>query len=167
MSISLLELRYIKQFYIIVLGLIFLQFGCKNEDSSVLTLEDTICVEENSVTEKNQARKLILGKWEWIKTIYPGWTDPIIETPESKNENRTYEFTEEKMNIYVNGNLTSEHKYVVQLWGEGTTLEEETLVVKFEETGWQSMLKISTSGKYLSLVNSYNDAGGDICLQKQ
>jgi hypothetical protein len=60
----------------------------------------------------------------------------------------------------------TEELYEIKFWGEGSNTADEILVVKFfkltGEFQGASMLFLDTSGSCLTLVNSYNDAGGDL-----
>lgn len=56
--------------------------------------------------------------------------------------------------------------YEIQFWGEGTSHVDSILVVRYD-TGSRSILSINTDGTCLKIGNSYNDAGGDSCYQKE
>lgn len=149
----------------IALGLTCLLFGCAN-DNIITEQENDDCATENPVQTKDLAISLIVGKWNWIKTTYASrGTGTTIITPESTNKKMTYEFTNDKLKIYTNGDITNEFNYKVQFWGEGSNNVDEILVVKYD-TGGTSILFINISGTCLRLVNSYNDVGGDLTLQK-
>lgn len=81
----------------------------------------------------------------------------------------TFEFSGEKVRILENSTLTEE-KYEIEFWGEGTNTVDDILVVRFfkltGEFQGTSMLQLNTSGTCLTLVNSYNDAGGDLNFKR-
>lgn len=142
-------------------SLVFFFLSCSNEEFLDKS-ENLECYVEDAIKTKELAKLLIVGKWNWIKTTYASrGVEKMILTPESENEIKTYEFTNNKLKIFSNDTLTEELNYTIQFWGEGTNTVDEILVVVYE-TGGRSILFLNKSGDCLSLVNSYNDAGGDL-----
>ncbi|MEQ8881235.1 MAG: hypothetical protein RLO12_20325 [Fulvivirga sp.] len=80
---------------LILFSFLIISLGCaqENNDNDILSGQDIACCND-IVQSKNLAKKLILGKWIWNKTVYPrrgfGTT---IETPESTNKELIYEFS--------------------------------------------------------------------------
>lgn len=154
-----------KELHFIALGLTCLLFGCSNKNE-ITEQEYVDCATENPVRTKDLAKNLIVGKWDWTMTTYlRRGTGTTIITPESANKKMTYEFTNDKVKIVTDGEISGELDYEVQFWGEGTNHVDEILVVKYG-TGGISILLIDISGTCLRLVNSYNDVGGDLTFQK-
>lgn len=91
--------------------------------------------------------------------------ETTIETPESKNSERIYEFSDDKLKIYIDGDMTTEMGYEVQFWGVETGSNNPPLAVRYEDGGL-SMLVINSKGECMGLINSFNDAGGDSCFEK-
>lgn len=153
---------------LLFLGLIFLISNCTYD--SVDKSEETDCFINDKVNSKEQARTLILGRWNWVKTTYTRrGTGIMTDTPYSTDKVITYKFLENKVQILENNNLTEE-LYEIKFWGEGTNTVDEILTVRFfkltGEFQGTSMLFLSPSGTCLTLVNSYNDVGGDLTFKR-
>ena len=162
---------------LIFVGLIFCFSRCsedsldqiRNEDVQVQSEE---CLLEETIKEKELAKSAVIGKWKWIKTRYSSrGTKETIETPLSTNKEKVFEFVGDKLNIYENGILILESNYEIKYWGEGTNTVDEQLNIWFfkpqtAEYGGTSVLFLSTSSTCLKLVNSYDDAGGDLYLKR-
>lgn len=127
---------------------------------------------DDFIQSKDSAKKLILGKWEWTMTSYSGrGRGDIIITPLSTSTSMLFEFEEDKLRIYENDDLSEEVNYKIEFLGEGTNLEDEQLVITYinPRTAMHdgtSMLFLSSSSTCLKLVNSYNDAGGDLSFKR-
>jgi hypothetical protein len=153
---------------VLFLGLILLMANCTYD--TIDKGETTECPIDNNIKSKETAYTLIIGKWNWIKTTYTTRGAGITtETPLSTQKTLTFEFTGEKVRILENSTLTEE-KYEIEFWGEGTNTVDDILVVRFfkltGEFQGTSMLQLNTSGTCLTLVNSYNDAGGDLNFKR-
>ena len=73
------------------------------------------------------------------------------------------------MQVFETNDLTEE-LYEIKFWGEGSNTGDNILVVRFfgltGEFQGASMLFLSTSGTCLTLVNSYNNEGGDLNFKR-
>jgi hypothetical protein len=151
--------------HFLMIGLISILVNCTNDN--IIEEQTTECSTAGFVTTKDQARLLIVGKWNWIRTTHSGrGFATTTETPQSTNNKMIFEFTDEKVKIFTNDILTSQVDYTLQFWGEGSNNIDEIPVVKYGN-GRTSMLFLSTSGSCLRLVNSYDDAGEDLELQRE
>ena len=153
---------------LLFIGLIFLMSNCVYD--SVDRSITTDCFIDDKVNSKEQAKILILGNWNWVKTTYTRrGTGKTTETPYSTNKELTYIVLDNKVQILENNNLTEE-LYEIKFWGEGTNTVDEILTVRFfkltGEFQGTSMLFLSPSGTCLTLVNSYNDVGGDMTFKR-
>jgi hypothetical protein len=155
-----------KLFIPFVIGLISL-ISCRKD-----TFEENILFQECEINKKTEskeiAKKQILGEWIWVQTSTPSRAlqTTIIETPKTTNKNYTYKFTESTLEIFENQELMNRVNYEVLYWGEGTNLQENLLTINFlyinsGNRRGRSILFLSESGTCMTLVNSYNDAGGD------
>ena len=62
-----------------------------------------------------------------------------------------------------------EKAYEVRFWGEGTNTVDPILTIRTADpvSGYGvSVLRLDSGLSCLELINSYNDAGGDISLKK-
>ena len=99
----------------------------QNEDVQVQNEE---CFLEETIKEKEFAKRAIVGRWEWIKTSYSGrGRNETIETPFSTNKEKVFEFVGDKLNIFENGILIQESNYEIKYWGEGTNTVDEKLTI--------------------------------------
>ncbi len=145
-------------------GLLFIIDSCTY--NTINKVELTNCSIDDIVKSKETAKTLIIGKWNWVKTTYTTrGTGITTETPLSTNKNLIFEFTDKKLRVFDSNALTEE-LYEIKFWGEGSNTVDDILVVKFYKLTGEfqgtSMLFLSTSGACMTLVNSYNDVGGDL-----
>ncbi len=149
-------------------GLIFILGNCTYD--SIDNGQTADCSIGDIVKSKDIAKTLIIGKWIWIKTTYARRGSGITtETPLSTDKTLTFEFTEKKIGVFENNDMTEE-KYEIVFWGEGSNTVDDILVIRFfkltGEFKGTSMLFLNTSGTCLTLGNSYNDAGGDLNFKR-
>lgn len=128
------------------------------------------CPTDEIVRTKESAAALLMGKWEWIKTFYVNRASgQYVETSFSSGKQITFEFKTDKV-IITENNIITEEAYEVIVSEFNVSLAEQELKVNFiKETGElreSSILRISILGDCLTLVNSYDDAGGDLNFQK-
>lgn len=149
---------------LLFIGLILLMGNCTYEvaDKS----EITACSSDRIVKSKEQARALILGKWDWVQTTYQRrGAGTIIETPSTTGKILIFNFFDDKMQILENNQLT-EVAYEIKFWGEDTNAVEEILTIRFftltGEFRNMSLLLLNPSGTCLILDNSYNGTGGNL-----
>ncbi len=153
-----------KKVGLLFIGLILFMGNCTYD--AVEKSEITDCSIDEIVKSREKARALILGKWNWVQTTYNRRGVGITtETPNSTGKVLTFKFFDNKVQILENNNLTEE-TYEIKFWGEGTNTVDEILVVRFfkltGEFQGTSLLFLNASGTCLTLVNSYNDIGGDL-----
>ena len=132
-----------------------------------------ICTIAAAVQEKPAAQAGVLGDWQWLQTRYPtrgtAPTDTRVETPQSTGKNRVYRFTADRFIILEEGQPVFEKAYEVRFWGEGTNTVDPVLTIRTADpvSGYGvSVLRLDSGLSCLELINSYNDAGGDISLKK-
>ena len=131
------------------------------------------CFNEEVVVEKEIAKKLIVGKWHWQQTIYSSrGAETTVKTPATTNKTIDLLVTNRVLHWYENDSLVLTQGYEIEFWDEGTTtVSLETLVVIYVDlvtgrpTG-RSILSLSKAGVCLTLIDSYDDAGGDTFYQK-
>lgn len=92
-------------------------FGCSNEHNEEL-------------------HSKLIGKWKWIESS--GGIDGRTETPKTRGNAVTIEFTRTTMKTFVNGNLESEINYEIQVGSSITTTQKTDLIV-FENGTIQSV----------------------------
>jgi len=153
---------------LLFLGLLFILGSCTNDTIEIVQITD--CSTDDNVKSKETAKALIIGKWNWVKTTYTRRGVGITtETQLSTDKTLTFEFTDKKVRVFDNNDLTEE-LYEIKFWGEGSNTVDDILVVKFfkltGEFQGTSMLFLDTSGSCLTLVNSYNDVGGDLNFKR-
>ena len=113
---------------LLFIGLILLMGSCTYEN--IEKSHVTACPID-SVKSKEKAQTLILGTWNWVKTTYTiRGTGTTIETPYSTEKVLTYKFTDNKVQILENNNLTEEF-YEIKLWGEGANTVDKILAIRF------------------------------------
>jgi hypothetical protein len=69
----------------------------------------------------------LIGKWKWIESS--GGIDGRTETPESRGNAVTIEFTRTTIKTFVNGNLEFEVNYEIQSGSSIRTTEKTDLIV--------------------------------------
>jgi hypothetical protein len=152
-------------FFIII---IFLLNSCSdNEMQEQLVIG---CPTDEIVRTKESAAALLIGKWEWIKTFYVNSASGYyVETSYSSGKQITFEFKADKV-IITENNIISEETYEIIVTELNASLAEQVLKVNFINANGElresSILRLSTSGQCLTLINSYDDAGGDLNFQK-
>lgn len=153
-------------FFITVL---FLLNSCSDDDAMQNELVIG-CPTEKIVQSKESAAPLLIGKWEWIKTFYVNRPDGTsVETSYSSGKQIFFDFKDDKV-IITENNIITEETYEIVASELNTALTEQQLKINFiKATGElreSSILRLSISGQCLTLVNSYDDAGGDLNFQK-
>ncbi|GCC53405.1 hypothetical protein SanaruYs_36490 [Chryseotalea sanaruensis] len=128
------------------------------------------CPTDEIVRTKESAAALLIGKWEWIKTFYVNRASGnSVETSFSSGKQITFEFKADKV-IVTENNIVTEETYEIVFFDINSSQAEQELKINFiAETGEireSSILHISILGDCLTLVNSYDDAGGDLNFQK-
>lgn len=147
---------------------ILLSLSCSDAD-----LEKSLvigCPTEDIVQIKEDAQRLLAGKWEWIKTFYINRASGnYIETSYDAGKSIFYEFGIGKVTITEN-NVSREETYEILVDEAMASFAEQQLKINFINANGElresSLLLLSTTGQCLTLVNSYDDAGGDLNFQK-
>ncbi|GAB2786560.1 hypothetical protein GCM10027275_33830 [Rhabdobacter roseus] len=134
--------------------------------------QEETCSVEDEVKRKETAQELIIGRWNWLKTTYlTRGADLSTQTPTTTQHSRVFEFGRDTLKIFENNALVKAQLYEIKYWGEGTNTVDDVLTVRYldaekKELTGVSILRLSTSGQCLMLVNSYNDAGGDVNFRR-
>ena len=166
-------LRYkmkMKTIKLLILGQAFIFLGCTY--NSYVPKQVTDCSVDSMVKSQETAKIKIIGKWDWVKTTYSGrGILTTTQTPTTTNSNMNYEFKENTVSIYVNGQMTGELTYDIKYFGEGTNTVDDILVIRFFNTktsqySQSTLLYLSTSFDCLTLINSHSDAGGDLTFRR-
>lgn len=128
------------------------------------------CPTDEVAQTKENAAVLLLGKWEWIKTFYTNRASGnYVETSYSSGKQIFFEFKTDKV-IITENNVVTEERYEIIVDEVGTAMAEQQLKINFTTTAGElreiSLLRVSASGQCLTLINSYDDAGGDLNFQK-
>ena len=149
------------------LFVLLLASGCINHE-----IEESIisCNCDNPAKQLDIANSLILGEWTWISTDFHNrGSESYFETPQNTNSQITYKFTADTLTIIKNGTNIYKERYSVGHFGDiSKTPTDSSLVVKYIHSDTLvgiSMLYIENN--CMKLVNSYNDAGGDVLLTKK
>lgn len=154
-------------------ALIFIVFLILFNNCSDVDIQNQLiigCPTDEIVQSKDSANLLLRGKWEWIKTFYANRASSnYVETSYSSGKQIFFEFNSNKLFITEN-NVVTEESYEIMVDGIGTALAEQQLKISFTTTTGElretSILHLSISGQCLTLINSYDDAGGDLNFQK-
>ncbi len=122
------------------------------------------------IQQLSTASSTIIGEWIWVYTQSMGRGTPTTyQTPQNTNKQITYQFTSDSLIIKENGVKTYSNKYAVGFFGDFNKTPTDTdLVVKYltaETITGVSILYIDKN--CMLLVNSYNDAGGNILLKRK
>lgn len=92
---------------IIIAGISSCHKKCHRQNPSDLCVEPQIGIGD-CITDSNQLKTLILGKWNWTQTSVWGQ----VENPCTKNLNYTYEFLNDgKVKVYLNGSYSVTANY--------------------------------------------------------
>ncbi len=124
------------------------------------------------IKSKAPAKAAIVGKWEWVETTYSSrGAEKVTENPLTTNKTVVYEFERDTLSVYENDTLAEKLAYEIRHWGEGTNTVDEQLVIilrraKTGEHLGTSIMFLSTASTCLRLVNSYDDAGGDMLFKR-
>lgn len=161
-----------------LVGTLFLVTGCEKQ-----ALDDTICnmfpemVATCAITswiqDKPAAQASLLGDWQWLQTSYPTRGVPPentrLETPRSTGKTRIYRFTADRCLILENGQTIQDLPYEIRFRGEGPNTVDPDLTLRVQSSAtsfFVSLLHLDQGQECMQLVNSYNDAGGDINLKR-
>jgi len=149
------------------LFVLILASGCTSHDVEESTIS---CNCDNPATQLDIANSLILGEWTWISTgFHNRGSESNFETPQNTNSQITYKFTADTLTIIKNGTNIYKEGYSVGHFGDiSKTPTDSSLVVKYIQSDTLvgiSMLFIDKN--CMKLVNSYNDAGGDVLLTRK
>ncbi len=125
---------------------------CKHNPPVDLCAEPEIGIGD-CITDSNQVKPLILGKWNWTQTI-PGWS-VTKKNPCTENLNYTYEFLNNgKVKIYVDSIYSSTADYTfMQTWtSEISVTDTSTFSIHPEIYNANGAVRIC--GNYLIIDNS-------------
>ena len=134
--------------------------------------QEADCSVEDAVKPKETAQQLIIGQWDWLKTTYhTRGSGTSIHTPITTQRSQRFDFGRDTLKIFENNALVKTRLYEIRYWGEGTNMVDDLLAIRYFDAETKaatgvSILRLSTSGQCLTLVNSYNDAGGDATFRK-
>lgn len=148
------------------LFVLILASGCINHD-----VEESIipCNCDNPTNQIDEANSMIIGEWSWISTAYPiRGSETIFETPQNTNNQINYIFTTDSMTILKNGANVYKAKYSIRYLGGSSNSQTDILVIEYSysnTSGGESMLYLDK--KCMSLINSANDAGGNVLLARK
>jgi hypothetical protein len=139
--------------------------ACKKSDK-IETINSCDC--DNPTNQITDAYSMILGDWVWISTAYSyRGSETYFETPQNTNNQINYIFTIDSLTILKNGVNVYKAKYSIGYFGENSNSPTDNLVVKYsysDTSNGVSMLFLDK--KCMRLVNSYDDAGGNVTLKK-
>lgn len=157
-----------------LLFVLVLVFSCKKQDNQETTTTTKPACDCNTITSPTKqlslASFIIIGDWTWVytETIGRGITK-TYQTPQKTNKQITYQFTSDSLIINENGVKTYSNKYAVGYFGDfNKTPTDTALVVKYltsDTTTGVSLLFLDKN--CMLLVNSYDDAGGNILLKRK
>ena len=77
----------------------------------------------------------ITGQWKWVESS--GGQEGVTVTPETTDKEITIKFSGEKYQEYVNGILTEEKSYIIEM-GKSIRKVEETELIIYEDNRIQS-----------------------------
>lgn len=106
------------------------------------------------ITDSNQLKALIPGKWNWTQTLTWNWQENK-DNPCTKNLNYTYEFLNNgKVNVYVDNTYSGTSNYTfVQSWtSEISITDTATFAVHPEIHNARGAVRFC--GNYLIIDNS-------------
>jgi hypothetical protein len=154
-----------------LLFVLVLVFSCKKQETQEST--KPVCDCNNIATPIKQlslASSNIVGEWTWIYTETIGrGIATTYQTPQNTNKQITYQFTSDTLSIKENGITTYSNKYAVGYFGEFNKTPTDTdLVVKYLTADTITGVSLLFLDKNcMLLVNSYDDAGGNILLKRK
>lgn len=157
-----------KFWVLFLIAVLFLLNSCSDAD-----IQDELiigCPTDEVAQTKENAAALLVGKWEWIKTTYINRASGVyVENSYSSGKQIFFEFTGNKL-IITENNVMTEESYEIIVDEVSTALAEQQLKINFTTSTGElreiSFLRVSVSGHCLTLINSYNDGGGDLNFQK-
>jgi hypothetical protein len=146
--------------------------GCEKQNTtgpSDLPDDVPVCECSNQLNQLRDAKSMILGEWSWEETQYSSrGSKPYFETPKNTNRQMNYLFSTDSLTVTSNNLVVTKEKYSIIRAGDRSNTQDSSLVVRFihsdSSVGFSNLFIDSTCMK---LVNSYNDAGGDIVLKKK
>lgn len=71
----------------------------------------------DEVRTLNDAYKVIVGEWEWVRSVYMEWSGMTVKTPESEGTTRRYVFGQDRsMQFSVNGIVVQDSEYRLEVY---------------------------------------------------
>ena len=139
-----------------LLLVIVLVSACKKECHHTTTPDlcaDPQIGDGDCITEPEQLKTLLLGKWNWTQTLTWGWAENKAN-PCTKNLNYTYEFLNNgNVKVYVDGNYSATSKYdFVQSWTSEISITDTTMSTHPEIYNARGAVRLC--GNYLVIDNS-------------
>lgn len=156
-----------RNIFILFLFVLIIVSGCKNQDIEKTTLS---CNCDHPTNQLDTANSMIQGEWTWVSTVFRRrGSESYYETPQNTTNQITYTFTADTLTIIKNVVNIYKSKYSIGHFGDfSNTPTDSSLVVIYSHSDTSigvSMLLIDNN--CMQLVNSYNDAGGDVLLTKK
>lgn len=156
---------------LLVYAVLLSSVGCADEGFEPATV--TVCSVTNAIESKEVATEQVTGTWTWAKTTYVNrLSGENAETPASTGKHITYTFREDRLTIAENSDVPDEFRYEIKYWAEGSaSVDEDVLTLHtFDPASGNlagaSILQLDPSFNCLTLVNSYDDAGGDLTFRR-
>lgn len=169
-KLSIFENQYnMKRIIIYYLAMLVFVVACSKEEEN--TVEALNCECTNPIKEKDIAWQMLIGEWTWVSTATKSKLNQGGHslTPSNTNDQISYIFSADTLTIVKNGLKIYKEQYAVGYFGEyNSTPSDSTLVVKYlsnMQIADVSILRIDND--CMQLINSYDDAGGDIKLKKK
>lgn len=106
------------------------------------------------VTNPEQLKTFMLGKWNWTQTLTWGWEENK-QNPCTKNLNYTYEFLNDgNVKVYVDGTYSATSKYeFVQSWTSEISITNDSIMSIHPEI-YSARGAVRLCGNYLVIDNS-------------
>jgi hypothetical protein len=132
--------------------------SCKKECHHPSVTPTDLCAEPqigdgDCITDSNQLKTLILGKWNWTQTLTWSWEENKAN-PCTKNLNYTYEFLSNgDVKVYIDGNYSATSHYAfVQTWTSEILIRDTSMTAHPEI--YNSNGGVRLCGNYLIIDNS-------------
>ncbi|MFN8322014.1 MAG: hypothetical protein U0T74_05100 [Chitinophagales bacterium] len=136
------------------LFLLALASCCKEKDALYDLCTEPEIGNGDCITDSNQVKPLLLGKWNWTQTVSEAWTT-YKKNPCSDSIYYSYEFLPlGRVNIFENGQFTSTANYAfVQNW-ESQIIITDTFFNPNHPMIYNFSGGVSICGKYLIIDDS-------------
>jgi len=119
--------------------------------------------------EKGSALHQLTGSWKWVETdYYSEQFGRIVKTPQNTGKELTYTFTDDTLIISSDGKVIERARFEIGTLKDLTHYPQDTILIMrlFNAEDNHKISLLHFCGENVILVNSYNNLGGNVKLQK-